>query len=64
VALRECLAAEEDLVAQPLPHARLSDALADEGGVTGPRAGTLPSELAEQPVGLQPRGGACPTIAR
>jgi hypothetical protein len=57
VARRERLAAEEGLVAQPFPDARLSDPLAGDGGVAGPRAGTRPGELAEQPVGLQPSGG-------
>jgi hypothetical protein len=43
-------------MAQPLPDARLSDTLANEGGVPGLRAWTLLTELGERPVGLQPRG--------
>ena len=59
VALRKRLAAEEDLVAQPLPDARLSDPPANDGGLAVAGAGTLSAELPEQPVGLQPIAGGC-----
>jgi hypothetical protein len=55
MALRERLAAEKDLMAERLPDARLLDSLSDEGGIAGLCGGTLPGELAEDPVGLHPR---------
>jgi hypothetical protein len=48
----ERVTAEKDLMAQPLPDARLSDPLADEGGVAGLCADALVAELAQHPVGL------------
>lgn len=52
--LDKALATEKDLMAKPLPEARLSDSLDDEGGVAGLRLSALVAELTQQPIALQP----------
>lgn len=52
--LDKALAAENDLMAKPLPDARLSDSIDDEGCVARLRLSSLFAELAQEPIRLQP----------
>ena len=54
--LDEAVAAEEHLMTQPFPDARLPQSLGNELGVTGLALVPLIAELAEEPVRLQPGG--------